>query len=160
MRSKFAMRTAVSLGLSGIGVMAIILSATMSNPLQQPLGPGYVPLCVSVSMAALCLRESFLALRELRSKRPSRDVAGETDGEKNSMKLMWLNSRWLIATALIAVSLLVWSVGGYLLGMMVGVFGLTSVDRKIKPFAGLPFAALLALALWFLFKVVLKTDLG
>lgn len=135
----------VSGSLAALGFAAAALSWRMENPLQQAIGPGYVPAIVSVCLAVLALGQTASALL----RRPG--VAG--------LELS-PSLRWMAAAALLAGAVWVWSVGGYLAGIFSAVFGIMLIDRKVKLQGTLPFAVLLSGSLWVLFHIIFKIDLG
>jgi hypothetical protein len=123
------MKTAVNLGLCGIGVIGILLSVSMENPLQQPIGPGYVPLCVSMVLTALGVIESVRGLKGLKAHDSAPAVAPEAGITKSSVKPFRQTFGWLLAALLIGGSLLIWSLGGFFLGMTACIIAVTSVDN-------------------------------
>ncbi len=171
-RQEARLRAGFSLALGAVGTGAAIVSITMGNPLQHPIGPGYVPFGVSVCLAVLALREAAVALRGSgdggapegeagppAAASPSAGEAGASGGSGLPRQAAG-RLRWLQVAAWLALSIGAWRAGGYLVGMTLGVLGSMRIDHRVRLRLGLPFAVLLAVCLWLLFEVGLKTDLG
>jgi hypothetical protein len=144
---------AVSAVLAALGFAAAGVSLRMGNPLRQAIGPGYVPTIVAICLAVLALGQTVRALRG-----PSMFPATDTHpkgGPDFRPSLLWTG-----AAALLAGSVWVWSVAGYMAGTVCAVVGVMLIDRKVKPRWALPFAMLLCGSLWVLFHVLFKIELG
>lgn len=142
----------VSGALAAMGILATALSWRMENPLEQPIGPGYVPALVSACLAVLALGQT------VRAWRTPQDAMGEGKGEvapdpRRTRTVM-------TAAALTGGAIWVWSIAGYLAAIILAVSGVMAIDRKVKPGRAVSFAVLLGVSLWLLFHVIFKIDLG
>jgi hypothetical protein len=142
---------ALSAGLASTGLAAALFSWKMGNPLQQAMGPGFVPGLVSACLAMLALREVAGAARKARRTIAAEPAVESTAGETR---------RFLLAAGLMAAALWVWNVAGYLAGMIAVVCSGMLVEAEVKPQHALPFAVALGVALWVVFGVVFKIELG
>ncbi len=56
---------AVAVGLAAIGLLALVISVMMGNPLNQPIGPGYVPACLAILIMVLSAWNAIGCFRQL-----------------------------------------------------------------------------------------------
>lgn len=149
-----ARRAGLSGALAAVGIIAGLISWRMENPLKQTVGPGYVPVVVSVCLTVLALWQTVAAYRAPIAASP------RADDSFGSNRYEAFQLSWPAAAALIGGAVWIWSVLGYVAGIVCAVLGVMLVDRKVKPFWAFAFALLLSLSLWVLFDRTLKIDLG
>jgi hypothetical protein len=126
----------------------------MENPLHQAIGPGYVPALVSACLAIVGLTQTASSLR----RRPAAQEAMTSRGPAKLQEAS--RPRWVLAAILIGGALWLWTVGGYVAGILSAVFVMMLIDRKVQPWRAFWFSALVTASLWVLFDAILKVHLS
>jgi hypothetical protein len=156
-KSELGLRVTVALVLALVGLLMLAVSVTMPNPLDQTMGPGYVPAIMGACTLILSSWEALAGIREWRGSSASNPKMQGV--HVRLAALLKEESNWLTLTALLVVSLLLWSTLGSLVGMIAASFSLIWVDRALGLKKGILFAVILSFSLWFLFEQILKVSL-
>jgi hypothetical protein len=157
-KSELGLRVTVALVVALIGLILLLVSLAMPNPLGQPVGPGYVPALLGACTLIFSSWDTFLAIREWRRRSAS---SASTEGVRVRLAAFWnAESNWLKLTVLLAFSIYVWGLLGSFAGMAVASFSLIWVDGALGLKKGAIYAVTLSLSMWFLFEKVFGSSLG
>lgn len=147
----------VPVTLAVIGLAALVIASGMGNPVNQPIGPGLVPMVLSVVIVAGSLVDLALIWRRPASAGHSE---AETSGGEHPGADRNSERPWVLCGLALVVGVFAWRLAGYLPGLAVCVAAVVFADGEMKPIPGVVFSVVLVAALWFLFDMVLGVSLG
>lgn len=169
--SERALRMAVPLALALIALVALVIASGMGNPVNQPIGPGLVPMVLCVVIIAGSLGDLLAVWRAAGT--PPRMVtnAGPGAGGREAgtpadtpgplrQSAFAAERKWIICGLALLAGVFIWKYVGYVPGLGACILSVVLFDGEMKPIHGVAFSAIVVLALWALFDMVLRVPLG
>jgi hypothetical protein len=147
----------VALVLAAVGLVALVLSLGMPNPLNQPMGPGSVPTLLATCTLIVSGWNAIVAWRSLRRASPA---APARPSPAAGRAALGREQRWALLIAFCLFGVVLWTYLGPIAGLAVATFGVVLLDQRIDLKAGVAYAIVVAVTLWLFFEQVLGVSLG
>ncbi len=173
---ELGLRVVVPAGLGLLGLLTLYKSITMPNPLHQPLGPGLVPMILSICIVVGCLADMipawfrFSAWRKAHAGSGAELASAVAEADEKTvypfpsrlgrfLNFLGTNRDWILCTVGLFLGVEVWALFGFIPGAVVSTFAVVLVDRMMKFRTMLLYTAGMVLATWLIFVVGFKVPL-